>query len=196
MGWKATAFGIFVPELIRAQTFVSGAGRRLPLNSAGCATARDSVSGTTSGSNNLGNIAAAVWGAFGFTAGASYTLCKNVCRMDKVGAPTFTLNYFVYTSSSGVPGTVIGTGASAFSVSGLTGSEGDASFVNSSAAVTNTTTYFHVFQTVGSPLDSTNYVRFYYINGGAGDAYFISTNGTTWVNANAFEKDKFQTYSS
>lgn len=159
---------------------------------ASCATTTDSNTAATSGSEFIGANAGSTWRGYSFVAGSSYTVCKVVLRMAKVGSPTFTANTYIYTDNAGVPGTLIGTGSGNFSVSTLTTSEGDATFTGISAAVTSGTTYWIVTKATGAPNDFTNYVNeFVSVGSTTGQS---SADGITWSAASPGVQVKFTNY--
>src|ERR1700733_9674501 len=76
----------------------------IPIGSASCTVQADVQTGTNNESNNLGNTSSGTYGGFSFVAGSSYTLCGVKVPLQKIGSPTFTINWFIYTNqTSGCP---------------------------------------------------------------------------------------------
>lgn len=111
-----------------------------------------------------------VWSTF--TANNTSTRCKITVKMLKVGSPAGTLTACIYTNSSGVPGTQIGTCSDAVNTSTLSTSEGDITFSNVSANVTDTTQYKLVIKS-SQHNDWSNYPAI-----GHNDSYVANDIGT------------------
>lgn len=181
-GFEATTGGADLPSFSNAA-----------ITNSSTVAALDSITGTTNSNSGLGASAGNTYQGQLFTAAASKTVRMVVARMDKTGSPTFTLNGYIYNQSAGAPGSLVGTGSSNFSASGLGTTEGDALFVGLSASITSGTGYALVFKCTSSPNDFTNYVRWYQ-KSGTTNTWGNSTNGTTWTMQNDFEQNKFTLY--
>ena len=157
-----------------------------------CTTSTDSATGTTNGFDGLSSNAARTYTGGKFTAGSSYTLCKLVLRVDKTGTPNYTLNAYIYTDNSGVPGTLVGTGSGNIATTGIGTSEADVTFASMSAALTSGTVYWIVVKATGSPNDFTNYARLY--NKSGSTTTQRSPDAVTWTSDSTFVQVKFTAY--
>ncbi len=131
-----------------ADRFPPGAlvsSKRAAAGGGSCSTTRDTLSGTIGDARVVGQYFDKR--AVQFTAGGTYTICKAVLKLAKVGSPTgYNLSVQIYTDSAGSPGTQVGTGSGNLDAGTLTTSPtfSDAEFTGMSASLTSGTTYWLV----------------------------------------------------
>ena len=109
-------------------------------------TGRDSVTGTTNGSNSVGssalNLGAA---AVEFTAGATYTVTRVDIQAAQVGTPTQDYQCEIWTQSGSLPGVIVGTASAPVNGASFPVSEGTVTFYPS-ASLTSGTVYYVVIR--------------------------------------------------
>ncbi len=154
------------------------------ISSAGCTTTIQSETVASAGSHILGNDAASrQWNATKFVATETTTVCKVNLYLEKFGSPTFNIKVHIYSHDAGndEPDTLIGTSSDVINAATLTTSEAIYSFVNISASITNTTTYWVVVEcvTVG---DADNYGRWHHNETGTTERVVRDADGLgTWT---------------
>lgn len=180
-----TSTGIFVPAvtgLVRAQPFTLNdpaflAATRPKAAAASC-TLKDSFQPTLTGTYSIGQFVNALKRGGSFTPTSSYTVCKAVCKLAKVGTGgSGTMQAFIYSDSANLPVSIIGSGSSVYNMNTAPASDADFTFDNMSASVTSGTAYFLVL--VASTNDSSNYVNWSRGAGGASD-YRATWDGSSW----------------
>lgn len=165
--------------------------RRGQAPTAGCSTITDSATAATSATMGLGYNAGTTYNAQSFVAGSSYTLCAVDVYLTKVSTPTYTLNAYIYSNVSSLPGSLVGTGSSNVSASTVAASEGAIKFSDMSASLTSGTTYWIVLKATGSPNNGTTYITTAYSTGGL--TVQRSTDGTAWTLVDT-AVSKYRTY--
>lgn len=157
-------------------------------------TGQDSVTGTTSGSNQVGNSAINVGAAaVEFTPSSSYTVTRVDVYVAKNGSPTMDCQVEIWTQSTSLPGVIVGTPSAVVNSSTFPAAEGAVSFYPS-AAVTSGTPYYVVLRC--NSLSATDYILWYRITtSGRIDVYNPAGMGT-WSNSSVNRRSKFQTFSS
>ncbi len=190
---------LFIPTLARAQ-FIQSAGYQAavlglpPAGGGACGgTTKDSQTGVT---NNFADNQSYAWGAYNFTAGSSYTLCKLTLRLAKVGTPAGNVLAAIYTNSgSNLPGTQVGTASDAVAATTLATSEGNIDLSNLSASVTSATVYWIVVKTTqGTGANNVKFV-FYNFDGVASHHIKLSNDsGGSWDEWTDSNQGKFTSY--
>lgn len=160
----------------------------------GCATARDTINGTTVASGNTEGFR---YAAQRFTAGASTTICKAVLRLARNTGITGTLTVGIWSHNSagnGTPNTLISS--STLDISTLATTEGDATITGLSAAVTSGTVYWVV---IDDPTNGGNFgggTLWYYESASfVPNNMVTSANGSTWSEFDSSSRFKFILYS-
>lgn len=195
---------IYVPVFAGITSSVLGqdARRRLLLKqrasagAASCNTARDSITHASPTDVGLVGISGIQKRSVAFTAGASYTLCKAILRLDKVGTPSgYLLNVSLWDAlgAGGRPGSQIGTQSDDVDANTMTnGTPNAVTFSNISATVVNTTAY-NLVLSIGTVNDS-NYVRWW---NQTYSAATCSMSGGTWNAPDGTPRDLlFELFSS
>lgn len=152
--------------------------------SASCATSKDTHGGTATGNDGMflfggGNKYIGTH----FVAGTTYTVCSAVVRGGKAGTGgSMNISAEIWSDSSGLPGTIVGTASATILGSSFPSSEADVTFTGMSASITSGTTYWLVCH-ADATSDNTNYPLWYYVGFDAtGDE--VSANGTSWSTVN------------
>ena len=157
-------------------------------------TARDGVSGTTNGSNTIGQDSLNVW-AIGvqFTASFSGTITKVEIQASAVNTGGSQLYYCeIRDSAANLPTTLVGsTSAGIAGDSGqFPASEGTVTFYPT-ATVVSGSTYFVCIR--ASAENATDYIQWYRISA---TAQICSYNGSAWTSSSTSRRSKFQLYST
>ncbi|HUD74522.1 MAG TPA: hypothetical protein VMQ76_05570 [Terracidiphilus sp.] len=155
--------------------------------------AMDSITGTTNANTGLGANSGNNWQGMLFTAANTRTVRMMVVRMARIGSPVFNFNGYIYTQSSGHPGTLVGTGSATYAAGSLGLSEQNALFTGMSASITASTGYAVVFNAIAASENFTDYIAWYQVSG-ASNSWGNSSDGTTWTMQNDFQKCKFILY--
>lgn len=158
-------------------------------------TQRDTVTGTSSGTNNF-CFDSNVYLAGNFTAGGTYTITKAVLPMKKIASPTFNIQAAIFTNNSGQPGTLVGTASGIVLANTLSTSFADVTFTGMSASLTSGTVYWIVIFSNNAPGDFTNYAIWDSISGGGSDFSYKSPDGSAWAQYQNFNKQKMTLYST
>lgn len=142
---------------------------------AGCTTIKQDLMGTTYTSAGL--LAGKTnYVAYRWTPDSSYTVCKIGIRLTKVGTASKTYTPYIYSNSSGSPGTSLGSGTAFNHTSLATGTNYIDGF---NVAVTSGTVYWLVIASTPGPDD--------YFGWWGKDSTFLnnygksSPDGTTWT---------------
>ena len=169
-------FGIFVPR-VRAQVYLENrrnAFRTVP-GGGGCATARDTDTGTTNGNQTWASSSPNLYVATRFVAAATTTICRIDMAIYKLGTPTMNLFAFIYTHDAGndSPNVLVGSESSALSATtlGTTDPGTFPSFTGLSASITASTVYW-VCMRAASVGDASNNIIWSY--GGSADSRFCT----------------------
>jgi len=155
----------------------------------GCTTVRDSVTGssngvTTDGYNYL---------ACRFTAGASYTTCKALFDLWKTG--TWNIQLWSHNAGSNQPSALLATSANNPAVASTASPGAAVAFTSLATALTSATIYWIIFfHSGGGTFSGTN---FFSSRQGtlASGRIMVSTNGSTWAEADTGSASAFVTYS-
>lgn len=161
----------------------------IPAPSAGGFTARVTNNGATFDSQTINRASSNAACSVKFTAPATCTLTKGDIRLFKTGSPTFDLILAIYSDSSNLPGTLIGTPSDTFNAAGLPSSEStDSSFINLSANIVNATAYWALlYKSGGADNYFVDFVNWPFQNSGGGSppVNYVSTyTPTTWAEGN------------
>lgn len=162
-----------------------------------CNTSQESSTGSTSSYVNIGSLGGGGynWRAIKFTADATYTACKVVARLAKVGSYSVNLTARIYDDSSGSPGSVVGTASSTLATSGIGSSEQDVTFTDLSASLTSGTTYWLSINASAAG-DASNYIQWFYVFDADNGVEKYSSNGTAWNADSSNARLKFILYSN
>jgi len=160
----------------RVATFVGGGVTSVP----SCTTTADS---NTTGSTNRAFANGATYRRAGrFAPSSSYDLCKIDLRLRKVLAPTSgNISCKIYSDSSNLPSSVLGTASNTVAVSSLTTSNAWYTFTFSPAVSLTGSTNYWVSVETDALNDSSNYARWVEYNAG--------TQRTAYYNASWASQD-------
>jgi len=176
-GLLVPAFGIFVPELIRAQSVVPNRRRNFQPASGGggCATLGDSNTASSSASDPIFKFSN--YFAWQFTATSSYTVCSIILKFSKSGTVANNFDVSIYSDNSNVPGSISGTGSGNIAQSSVNDSFAETIITGTLSAPVTAAAYWIVLHSANT--DSTNYltVRCTAFSGGLSK---YSDNGTSW----------------
>lgn len=164
-------------------------------SSGGGFTARDTVSGTASVSNYFAfnsNLAIACK----FTAGGTYTITKADISAHKVASPVYDVKCAIYTDSSSVPGSLVGTASGNVNASTFSTSEATVTFTGMSASLTSGTPYWVLLYAVSGGNDFTNYTVWDSIGTGATGSYIAPSQAGSWSAFQAPSAGKMVLYST
>lgn len=159
-----------------------------------CTTLADSQVGTQNQNEPLGNQASNTYGGMFFTASSTYTLCGLVLPLKKVGSPTYSQNFYIYSLVGTTPGSLVGSGSTALAASSLSSSYVNTSITGLNVPIVSGTTYWVVPVSSGAPNDNTNYVSWGATASGCGSYFAISTAGVSWSSGSACVTGIIQTY--
>lgn len=146
--------------------------------SAGCNTERFNNNGSY---DDLENFGFYTWLANRFTAGATFTACKAIIRMDVNGTPPAgTLQAKIYTvGGGGSPNAIVGTASATVNRALLSSGVVQVEFDTMSASLTNATDYFVVVQASSTDGGGTNAARWVKTTD-ATKTMYGSTDGSSW----------------
>ncbi len=163
-----------------------------------CDTSLISETGAEIGDYEMGNISSRKYLATKFVATSTDTVCKVDLYLRKLNSPTFDIRVSIFSHDAGDddPGTLIGTASDVIDSSTLTGSEAVYTFVNISASITDTVTYWIVLEAVTLG-DGSNYVRWHYEASGATERVNTDDDASgTWTNISTTVTLKYILYGS
>lgn len=188
-GLLAQALTLFDPSFI---------GRTRSVASAGCDTLKDSQTATAEEAASVGNIAGNTYVATKFTAGSSYSACKVDLLLAKAGAtgtPTGNVFAYLYSDSSGSPGTLLAASDLVDSTTLPTaGTSNWVSFTFSSpASLTSGSVYW--VATSHTNTAALSFVYWWRNSGFVASGVYSSTNGTIW-NSLSSRRNNFKTFSN
>lgn len=143
---------------------------------AGCNTEQFNNNAGFDDTNDFGFY---TWLANRFTAGATFTNCKAIMRLDQNGTvPAGTLQAMVYTVSGGNPGVIVGTASATIDRTTISGGDIQVEFSSISASLVNATDYFMILKASATDGGSSNCVR--WIRSAGANTIRGSTDGTSW----------------
>jgi hypothetical protein len=143
----------------------------------------------------LGNGSVRLY-ASSFTAGSSYTLIEAQWYCKKSGSPTFNIRGYIYSDSSGSPGTLLATSTNDVAASGITTSYGWQIVHTFSGQALTSGTKYHLVVHALTDGDGSNLIVMGCNGSVTGQALRRSydTSPPSWVDLDTSAQNDFRTY--
>lgn len=125
-----------------------------------------------------------------FVATSNFTLCAADIYVTKVGSPTGSANFAIYTDNAGNPGTIVGNWSDNTDVS--TFAAAYKKILGTSAPLTNGTPYHLVVRYTGG--DASNYARVGQSSTGVTNSIKLSADAITWTFSSATRTFMYKLY--
>jgi hypothetical protein len=135
-------------------------------------------------------------GGFTFIPTNSFTVCSADIACYKTGSPNFGVKVSIYSDSSGLPGTLIGSSSYGVSTATFGTTEAVQHFTGMSAAVTSGTQYWVVVEWDGTgtfDLGYANYIQLAY-GSGVSTIKARAYNGTIWTGGADYAQGKYNLF--